>query len=809
MKRTTFSHSEKAFSRLGMVFMIFVLNGFSVRAQVAQNGKLYISENTSLFLSPGISSFSFGGSPATTKTNRLNSVYGKLVFDDAVAWSGASADHSADGYIRSLSTNAFTFPVGNDGNYAPLRVESIAGNAGGIDIAYFNDPSTDVGSATASPVGVLSAKEYWKVKSAATARVSLSWSVASDIAALTYSELSNLTIAGYNGTAWVEVPSSYDANSFVTGSASTLVAGSISSASAVNLNSFTAFTLALKGENCAPLVASNGVIKIWNGSWNPAGNPTAENPVIINAAYSGGSFVCNTLELNADVTLADNQLLDVVNGVTGPGKIIMSSSASVVQRNGDASVSKPNIQLTLKTRLLQRGDYTYFGTPITGNFYSQLANAKATTGTRTGALDRMYRWDTSLPHQPANNFSYWYALSATPTGKGFVAAIRQQAPFVNFDTFDYVNIPLNGTANNGDVSVAVFNSVSADADDERNFNLLGNPYPSALDADKFLAENTAIDGVIYIWKAQTPQSNGSGSYAQADYIAYTKAGTVYPGINTDASFTGKVASGQGFMVKSLANSSVTFTNCMRISSASSNNTFFRNAQSGSVQNKTDRYKLTMTNSTDVFSQILIGYFPNATLGYDRLYDASRNSVSSAQLYSILETDGRALAINARPAFSETDVVPLGVSKSNTASETFTIAISDKEGVFESDEASVYLHDKLLQTYHDFATGNYVFTTGLTSLENRFEVVYQNQTLSNPVFDNNEVFATISNENLFVNASSEMKLIEVYDITGRKIQTINADNSKSVSKAFFHSQGVYIAKIIFENGITASHKLINK
>ena len=332
---------------------------------------------------------------------------------------------------------------------------------------------------------------------------------------------------------------------------------------------------------------------------------------------------------------------------------------------------------------------------------------------------------------------------------------------------------------------------------------MANPYPSALDADKFLQGNLDIDGVIYIWKQQTPSVGSVFPYNQADYIAYTRAGTTSPSSIPNA-FLGKIASGQGFLVKAKGiDKTVTFTNCMRLTD--SNTDFNKFSETTATM---DRYKVNMVGDNGVFSQIVVSYLPQCTLGYDRMYDAGRNSVSTAQLYSIMENDGRKLAINARPSFADTDVVPLGVSKTGTVSENFTLSIQEKEGVFAVN-TPIYVHDLLLNTYNDLTISDYTFSSDVTLLNTRFELVYQNGTLNNPDFENSKATAFIKNGLLSVSATLEMKSIAVYDILGRNVLTISTNGLKTMTNLFPFTEGIYIAKITMQNGVIATTKLINK
>ena len=191
-----------------------------------------------------------------------------------------------------------------------------------------------------------------------------------------------------------------------------------------------------------------------------------------------------------------------------------------------------------------------------------------------------------------------------------------------------------------------------------------------------------------------------------------------------------------------------------------------------------------------------------------MYDAGRNSVSTAQLYSIFEGDGRRLAINARPSFLNTDVVPVGIRKNNSNLETFVISLTEKEGIFNTPNVTVYLHDKIANTYHNLNTGNFTYSTTETQVNNRFEIVYQTTVLSDVDFDMPEATIVLNNNTLSITASNSIKNIQVYDLAGRLIQNYESVDSLIFNANFNHEESVYITKIAFDNGSVISKKLIH-
>lgn len=790
MKTITIYQFKNIFSIRKILFCFVVLTFTCTNAQLQNDGVLFVGDEGYVYV--GSDTYIFGSGVGQTTTTRTPLVYGKLIFSSMASTVGVSDSHYLDGYASVISTDPFLLPIGQSGVYAPARVT--ATSLLPVDGAYYRSSATSVGSTLDSSVNAISTIEYWNIIGANNVSLSLTWRNSSFISNIV-STLSDLTIVGFDGTQWVEIPSVVDLTSVI-GGGSSMTSGSITSLSTVDLSVFSYFSLGAKGNSCSPLVASSGNVKTWNGSWSPT-PPTIYDPVVINSPYNGGSFECNSLVLNANITLNNNQNIEVVNGVTGSGRIIMSSEASFVQRA--SGVPAPTIELTKRTRdVMRRFDYVYWGTPIAGNFISQLAAAKAGSATAANAFDLRYRYVTG----PGGG---WQNLTATETGRGFITRIKSQAPFTNATNTDYIDLKFTGVANNGNITVPITNNPSS-PNGGTSHVLLANPYPSALDAEKFLTENTDIDGVLYIWTSGT-LNNGSGQlYSQADYIAYTLAGSVSPnGIPT--SFNGKIASGQGFKVKSLSNSSsVTFTNCMRLTA--DNNHFFRSSYTALNSRQRDSYKLNMTGSNAVFSQILVSYMPEATLDYDRMYDAGRNSVSTAQLFTVFEGDGRRLAINARPSFFITDTVPLGISKTGSTAETFTISITEKEGVFNTPDVTVYVHDLLNNSFHNLNDSDFTFTSNQTSLVGRYELIYQTS-LSNPEFDTLGVYANINNGLLSIKSNIGLEKVQVFDLTGKKLIDTLIDTGSNFNMPFNYPQAVYIVKVTLDNGKTSSFKLINE
>lgn len=812
MKTITFNQIKLTCSN--GTLLLFLLLTCTTFAQLQNNGTLFVSDNGILCLRTG--NYGFGTGTASTATTRTTGTFGKLVFGSTTTASGASNDHFINGYARTLSDNPYTLFLGQTSVLAPIRID--AATIAGVDAAFYK--ATPPGNSTIDPdLSEIAADEYWDIQGV-NARIALSWRPAT-IANFSTSDLSIVAFNTFTNV-WDIIPSTVDVTSFL-GGPSTSAGGSVTSDALVDLTIYRFFTVGAKGDPCAPLVVSSGILKRWTGSaWvlNSDGttltSPTIADPVIIDGDYGNGSFSCNSIvfhpPLTLDppaytITLANDEFIDCVNAVTGPGTVILASEANFVQRNNASQA--PSIVLNKRTREdMRRFDYIYWGSPISGTdvinqIYNSQAGENALIGPNTlvGALDNFLKYTSGL----AVGTSGWQVLDQIVTGRGFIARVKQQAPFTNAIDTDFINLSFTGEANNGTVNVGITNNILSPFGGSSH-NLLANPYPSAIDADKFLTANDDVDGVIYIWTASTPPNLATGSYSQADYISFTRLGsTAVDGISD--TFTGRIASGQGFKVRSLVpGGTATFNNCMRLTTG--NNQFFKSLSIPVVAR--DSYKITMTGANGVYSQVLVGYTPETTIGYDRMYDATRNSVSTAQVYTLLDNTTRRLAINARPSFVNTDKVALGISKNNTNAETFVFAISGKEGLFNTDAVTVYLHDKVLDTYHNFNNGSFAHTSSVTNLATRFDLVYLTDSqLTNPVFNASNTLVSLNKNIFIVNSTGIMSSIVIYDIAGRLINTYSNIDNTIFTSSFTNVQGVYVAKIKMTDGTIVTEKVINQ
>jgi hypothetical protein len=217
-----------------------------LNAQIQNNGVLYIGDHGVFHIESGVFNFGLGN----ITTTRINSNHGLLSFSREALWEKASTLNHVDGYVES--SYDFIFPTGQAGIYAPIQVTS--NDTQKIKAAYTRaNPTQPTSSILNKSVAIVSKLEFWDIKGINSSNtISLTWRKSSAISNFTTAALNELIIVGWNGSAWVEIPSKVDINSIL-GEISSLESGSITSLPDFNLANYSVFTFGKKETQPEPI----------------------------------------------------------------------------------------------------------------------------------------------------------------------------------------------------------------------------------------------------------------------------------------------------------------------------------------------------------------------------------------------------------------------------------------------------------------------------------------------------------------------------------------------------------------------------
>jgi hypothetical protein len=493
------------------------------------------------------------------------------------------------------------------------------------------------------------------------------------------------------------------------------------------------------------LTGTRKEIRVWNNQqWDAT--PDDYATVILQDNYDTAqnnsltACTCTINEGNA-VIVRSNDFIEIHGALHNYGQLNVENNGSLVQHNNYAS----NIGIGTfrrNTTPLKALDYTYWSSPVESQMLERFAPAP------------YFQYDTQNKK--------WERISGRMMpGKGYIMRASTDIDYSSGDvTFNGV---FQGIPNNGIITTPLIKG-------ESTWNLIGNPYPSALNADVFLthSENDALNGTLYFWTHGTPISNGSWGYFSADdYALYNLTGGI-AAKSGGAVPDQYVASGQGFFIEAHENGLVYFDNSMR--NAVHNNQFFKNSFS-----EKDRLWLNLTGEKGTFKQLLIGYIPGASDLFDRKYDGKvRNGNNTISFYSVLDT--LKLGIQGRKyPFSAQDKIQLGYSCEESGS--YSITLFQKEGILTSQ--NIYIKDLLTQKHHLLNESSYTFDTEAGSFDDRFELVYleKNLSASEKTVSSSEVVVFSESENtVIVHSESEtLRAVSIYSILGQQITQQNINN----------------------------------
>lgn len=538
----------------------------------------------------------------------------------------------------------------------------------------------------------------------------------------------------------------------------------------------------------------------WTGAtssdWNTSGNwcsgvvptstvdvtipATGNNPVIT----SGIAYVHNltvgagaTLTVNTGATLSVDNILSVNPAAT----LTIQDNAALVQGEGtETNINSGSITFHKQSNPLFRLDYTLWSSPVDDQTLYNFSPATATT--------RFYEYKYDYTGTEYANL-YWPISSATAftpakgylirmpnvlttnvtgtTNGGTTTPEEYSAGTGNY----YYDGVFTGAPHNGTVTYPLGTTGN-------RYTAVGNPYPSPINIVEFFSANNSVIDLssgIYLWRKRNNSANSS--YATLSLSGFVANPAEGGGANMADFFTGNnsdwtLAPGQGFFVRTqegLSSAVITFTNGMRTPAPGSSQGFFK-----SGGDTASRFWLNIAAENGTLCQTMVAYMDNGTLGLDYGYDAKKfTDANSVAFYSVAQQTP--LAIQARPEFETTDVVPMGFVAPTAGS--FTVTLDHADGVF-ADGQKIYLRDNQEGIIHNMSN-SYTFSSEAGTFEGRFDVIYTTEALgaNNPELNNNKVIVYTEDGVVGINSgTSTMNNVTIYDLRGRRLFAQNGINN---------------------------------
>ncbi|WP_299767688.1 T9SS type A sorting domain-containing protein [uncultured Dokdonia sp.] len=562
------------------------------------------------------------------------------------------------------------------------------------------------------------------------------------------------------------------------------------------------------------------------GGWDN-GVPTEAVRAIIaddydTSAMGLGDITACTLTINAGATLTveDGNFVSVLNDITVNGTLDISNEGSLVQVNEAAETfNNGTISVEKITPTIDDRNYVAMSSPVTAEARDRVyGNSRAVFSI---IPSNFVPFDIDLMAFPefagAENFldddnDYLLpVIGSTDLPAAGIGQLVFPQPEANVGdgsyTLTYTQNAMNpGTLNSGTITVPInYNGPET----VNNYNLLGNPYASAIDVTAFINANDAVDAVYYWDHITSPDSTlpgpGTSNFSMNDIsIRNAMMGTAAVNMGGPPPPGQFMSSTQGFGIKALqaeaaSSTPVVFTNSMRVTG---NNDGFRTNESVS---NTDKLWLNLTTTAydNATSQIGIGFTENATAGYDAGYDTQRLG-TFLSLFTNLE--GEYLAIQGREVFDTQIELSVGFSTTVETSETYTISIDHLEGT-GLENAPIYIIDNELNTITNLKDTPYTFTATKGIQPDRFIVVFEEREIlstEEAVIENNEVSIfpnpASSEITLGYTGNQQLETATIINVNGQIVKELDLSNFSQSQQISVNdlSKGIYFIQVISED-----------
>ncbi|MDT0677832.1 LamG-like jellyroll fold domain-containing protein [Autumnicola musiva] len=473
-------------------------------------------------------------------------------------------------------------------------------------------------------------------------------------------------------------------------------------------------------------------------------------------------------------------------------------------------------------------------------------------GNYSGNLRISSYW-LNIFHGTSDVYGEWRSIGPTTNlspGTGYT----MKGPSGTASISDFQNYVFQGKPHNGTINIKI--------SDYEN-RLIGNPYPSALNAKEFILDNlqdvnggrnskNIFNGTLYFWDHFGQENTHVLAEYVGGYAAYNLSGGV-PGVSNDRRINNSgnrggskkpksgIPAAQGFFVNTALDETVSkditveggnivFKNSQRMygreNPGNGNSQFLRplqptkNEKISETDDKRSKIRVDFKSPTGYYRQILVTADDFATNNFDLGYDAPMIDYNVEDMFwTINESE---FVIQGVANFAPKQVLPLGlvISEENE----FEISIASLENL--PADFQIYLRDNETNTYYDLSE---VFKATLAPgyYTTRYDIVFtKEEPVQKPDEEPEEpIEEPVENETKYKNlhvsyahGARELNIqnpelvniseVVIFDITGKRVQTFEeVPNEKEFNLPVNRfSPAIYVVKVITDDK-TLSRKII--
>ncbi|MFU8844606.1 MAG: cohesin domain-containing protein, partial [Bacteroidales bacterium] len=326
-----------------------------------------------------------------------------------------------------------------------------------------------------------------------------------------------------------------------------------------------------------------------------------------------GNAICRDADIasGASLTIQATGTLSVLGDISNDGELIIKSSAT---GTGSLIHSTPGVNAKVE-RYLTSSLWHYTSIPVSNAMSFVFLDIYLRTFD-----EPTYTWNpwiipTNIPLEVMLGYAAWVAGTTPAT------------------------VTYSGLLNTGSQSISVTRNSSLD---NPGWNLVGNPFPSALDWDAASGwDKSSVDNTIYFYRGNSGQSN---------YKYYIGAGGGTPSVGVNEG-TNQIPAMQGFFIQATGDGVLSVNNNARIHSSQE---FWKKTETNDIP--IIRLKAELNGLAD---ETVVRFFPGASLNFDNDKDAYKLFGNGhPQIYSITP-DQTELAVSTLPDYNDETMVPVG------------------------------------------------------------------------------------------------------------------------------------------------------
>jgi hypothetical protein len=561
------------------------------------------------------------------------------------------------------------------------------------------------------------------------------------------------------------------------------------------------------GEHVFTNVGSDGYV-VFRGTGNQTISNNLANAYIDfeNVTVSNAS---NTVNVEAGSAISVNGNLTVSSGTfrlssptdgTGPTASLITNTSGSVSGTGALYVDR---------HFETNGRYSYFSSPV-GNATDDMF----TTGYNGVFNPNLYRYDESYdaPTDPTNtNYSNW-----SSTTYAFYDAWIQVANEFSSDplsgnaagyvTYNNIELDIEFGGSPSDLNNAsdytpsvtyTLNDNGGGAEDYYDgWNLIGNPYPCALDWEVINSQGAGsfnnIADCIYMYDTD------AGNYIYYGSSPESGIGQTLP-LDADGRY---IPAMQAFMVKADGAPTFTIPDNARVH-------YQKDLYKEKEKITEFEYIRLKTEHNGFSDETLVRFFEDATPEVDAAYDAYKMFPWSTpvMIYSLTQNPETPVAINSLPVKDIGTSIPLGFLSEEPG--IFTINTEEFNFDLSTDVKFIDMYeDKIYFVNEDF---EYTFKYDGGEVRDRFYLFvapFGSEIEEDEEFVDANTRVWANNNNIFISFTSLELLdskVEVYDVLGRPVIQERLTGNYNVINVPGAS-GTYLVKVVTKNGFSRLDKV---